>query len=254
MSDKPPLQRYLIWVEYHGGPFAGWQRQDHAPTVQGCLETAAAALNGAPVTVFGAGRTDAGVHAERQAAHLDLRVDIPGRKIADALNYHLRPHPICVLSAHPVADTFHARFSATARYYRYDIINRRADLALSRGLAWRVATELDAGAMAAGAEDLIGEHDFSTFRDAQCQAASPEKTLDTLTVQRLDAQIVIHCSARSFLHRQVRSMVGSLVEVGRGVRSPDWIGAILAKRDRAACGPVAPADGLYLVGVDYPDP
>lgn len=252
MAGYAATRRYLLRLEYDGRTFAGWQRQGGAPTVQGAIEAAAAKLAGEAVAVLGAGRTDAGVHASGQAAHLDLRTDIPVRKVADALNFHLRPDPVAVLSASPVPAAFHARFSATARHYRYVIVNRRADLALAQGFAWRVPSRLDAGAMQQAAQALAGCHDFSTFRDAQCQSASPVKTLDALEVTRSGDRIEVTCSAPSFLHRQVRSIVGSLVEVGRGQEAIGWIAEILAARNRAACGPVAPAEGLYLEHVDYP--
>ena len=246
------MTRYLLRIEYDGTPFWGWQRQEDGLTVQGVLETGAEKLNGTPTLVYGAGRTDAGVHATGQAAHIDLRADIPARKIADALNAHLRPHPVCVLSAQPVPDEFHARFDATKRFYRYTIINRRADLTLDHGLAWRVPYALDETAMSKAAKHLLGQHDFSTFRDTQCQSRTPVKTLDALEVTRTGDRIEITCSALSFLHKQVRSMVGSLVEVGRGQREPGWIADILGAEDRTKCGPVAPPDGLYLEAVYYP--
>jgi tRNA pseudouridine38-40 synthase len=242
--------RYRLLLEYHGGPFQGWQRLPDYPTIQGALEAAAAKLDGAPVEVTGAGRTDAGVHATGQVAHLDLTVDRPG-KVADALNFHLRPHPIAVLEAERVNEDFHARFSAKMRHYHYRLINRRANLALEDGLVWRVPVALDAEAMDRAAKRLVGHHDFSTFRDADCQAKSPVKTLSAFVVERRGEAIDLMCSAPSFLHRQVRSMAGSLVEVGRGRRAPEWISDILAARDRTLCGPIAPPDGLYLVRVDY---
>lgn len=245
------MPRYKLLVEYHGGPYQGWMKLPGIPTVQGALEDAAAKLDGAPVEVIGAGRTDAGVHATGQVAHMDLAQDRPD-KVADAMNFHLRPHPIAVLKAEQVTDEFHARFNAAVRHYRYVILNRRADLTLERGLAWRVASRLDAAAMHTAAQLLLGNHDFTTFRDTACQAASPVKTLDSLDVACSGDRIEITCSARSFLHRQVRSMVGSLVEVGRGYQRPEWIAAILAAADRTACGPVAPPDGLFLERVDYP--
>lgn len=247
------MPRYKLLIEYHGGPYQGWMRLPGKPTVQGVLEAAAAKLDGRPVEVLGAGRTDAGVHATGQVAHLDLEQDRPA-KVADALNAHLRPHPIAVLKAEKVSEDFHARFSATTRHYRYIIINRRADLALERGLAWRVPSKLDAAAMHGAAQLLIGHHDFTTFRDTACQAASPVKTLDRLDVARFGDRIEITCSAQSFLHRQVRSMVGSLVEVGRARHPVSWMGDILKAADRTQCGPIAPADGLYLERVDYPAP
>ncbi|MEM8636584.1 MAG: tRNA pseudouridine(38-40) synthase TruA [Pseudomonadota bacterium] len=246
------VTRYLLRIEYDGGPFVGWQRQDDQPSVQGALEAAAEKLNGAPTLVFGAGRTDAGVHATGQAAHLDIRGDVEARKVADAMNYHLRPDPISVLSAEAVHPEFHARFAAEARHYRYRIVNRRADIALDVGRVWRVPVQLNEEAMRRGAALLLGRHDFSTFRDAQCQARTPVKTLDDLSVSREEDAVTIMCSAQSFLHRQVRSIVGSLVEVGRGQRPPEWIADILQAKDRSACGPVAPAAGLYLDQVDYP--
>lgn len=246
------MTRYLLRIEYDGGPFWGWQRQDDGPTVQGALEAAARKLSGEPVTVYGAGRTDAGVHATGQAAHIDLRADIPARKVADALNAHLRPHPVAVLTAREVPDEFHARFDATQRFYRYIIQNRRADLTVDHGLAWRVPYPLDEAAMQAAANHLLGQHDFSTFRDTQCQSKTPTKTLGTLDIMRSGTRIDITCSALSFLHKQVRSMVGSLVEVGRGQKPAQWMADILAATDRTACGPVAPPDGLYLEKVYYP--
>lgn len=247
------MTRYLLRIEYDGEPFWGWQKQEDGPTVQGALEEAAAKLNGAPVLVYGAGRTDAGVHARGQAAHVDLRDDIPARKVADALNAHLRPNAVCVLSAKAVPDEFHARFNATKRFYRYQIIARRADLTLDHGLSWRIPYPLDTDAMQEAAQGLVGQHDFSTFRDTQCQAKSPVKTLDALAVSRAGDRIDITCSAQSFLHKQVRSMVGSLVEVGRGQQDVSWMKEILDARTRTACGPVAPPEGLYLEHVLYPE-
>ncbi|MEO0981619.1 MAG: tRNA pseudouridine(38-40) synthase TruA [Pseudomonadota bacterium] len=245
------MPRYRLLLEYDGRPFSGWQTQADAPSVQAALERAASALNGAPVAVIGAGRTDSGVHATGQAAHLDMQKHFAADTIADALNAHLRPAPIAILKAWEVSDAFHARFSARSRRYRYVIVNRRADLALERGLAWRVPGSLDAVAMHSAAQILVGEHDFTTFRDAQCQAASPVKTVDAIDIAREDDRISARFSARSFLHRQVRSFMGSLVEIGRGRRDAAWLGEILAAADRAACGPVAPPSGLYLDRVDY---
>ena len=247
------MTRYLLRIEYDGTPFVGWQRQVGQPSVQEALETAASALNGTPVQVFGAGRTDAGVHATGQAAHIDVRESLPAGKIADAMNFHLRPEPIAVLSSVAVSDDTHARFSALARHYTYRIVNRRADLAIAANRAWRIPAPLDADAMHAAAQHLVGQHDFSTFRDAQCQANSPIRTLDEIAVTRTGDEVLVTCSALSFLHRQVRSIVGSLVEVGRAKQAPDWVADILAAKDRATCGPVAPAEGLYLTRVDYPD-
>lgn len=245
------MQRIKLTLEYDGRPFVGWQRQADQPSVQETLEIAAAALDGAPVRVQGAGRTDAGVHATGQVAHLDLCRPRPIRKIADALNFHLRPQPVCVLKAEQVDDTFNARFSATGRSYRYLIINRRADLTVQKGLAWRVPMALDAELMHVAAQQLIGQHDFTTFRDTECQAESPVRTLESIQIHRAVDQIEVSVTAPSFLHRQVRSIVGSLVEVGRGARSQDWMGDILRACDRTQCGPVAPACGLYLERVLY---
>lgn len=246
-------QRLRLLVEYDGRPYNGWQRQDGQPTVQGALERAAAKLDGKPVVVQGAGRTDAGVHATGQVAHLTLQKPRPVRKLCDALNYHLRPDPVAVLAVEEVDESFHARFDATGRAYRYIIQTRRAHLTFDKGLIWRIPFEIDVHAMQEAANYLIGEHDFSTFRDAACQAKSPVKTLDTLEVFRLADRVEITTTARSFLHRQVRSITGSLVEVGRGMREPAWMKEILEARDRTACGPVAPADGLYLERVMYGD-
>ncbi len=245
------MQRIKLTIEYNGAPFAGWQRQPNVMTVQQALEEAATAFDGAPVTVRGAGRTDAGVHATGQVADMDLVSDIPLRKVADAMNYHLRPHPIAVLKAEAAAPDFSSRFDATARAYRYIIINRRADLALQDGLAWRVPVPLDLGAMREAAKALIGAHDFTTFRDLNCQATSPMRTLDQLGISREGETIHITAQARSFLHRQVRSITGSLIDVGRGKRPASWMAEILEGRDRTLCGQVAPAEGLYLERVDY---
>jgi tRNA pseudouridine38-40 synthase len=245
------MPRYKLIIEYDGTPFSGWQIQDTALTVQGALETAVKAMCGEDVRVHGAGRTDAGVHALAQVAHCDIaRHFVPGR-FRDGLNAHLRPHPIAVLSADIVPDDFEARFSALRRHYRYRIVNTRANLALDIGRVWRVPRALDAEAMHHAAQRLIGKHDFTTFRDTECQAKSPDKTLDQLDVTRHGDAIDIVTSARSFLHSQVRSMVGSLVWVGEGRWSADDLAASLAARSRAACGPVAPPEGLYLVRVDY---
>jgi tRNA pseudouridine38-40 synthase len=245
------MPRYKLILEYDGTPFAGWQWQDDAPTVQRALAEAIEAMCGHKVKVAGAGRTDAGVHALGQVAHVDLAKEWRPDRVRDAVNAHLRPHPVAVLSAEKVPDTFDARFSARKRHYRYRIVNRRADLALERLRAWRVPRRLDADAMHAAAQRLTGKHDFTTFRSTECQAKSPVKTLDRLDVVRDGDEILIETSARSFLHNQVRSMVGSLVPVGDGKWNADDLGAALAARDRAACGPVAPPEGLYLVRVDY---
>jgi tRNA pseudouridine38-40 synthase len=245
------LPRYKLTLEYDGGPFAGWQRQPGLPSVQGVIEAAAAAIEEAPVEVIGAGRTDAGVHALGQVAHLNLSKEMRADKVRDALNAHMRPHPVAVLNAERVDDKFHARFDATGRSYLYRILNRRPDLALDRGRAWRLATPLDAEAMHRAAQALVGRHDFTTFRDSKCQADTPVKTLTSISVERRGEEILLRCSARSFLHRQVRSMAGSLVEVGRKREEEGWIEAILRAADRTACGPVAPPEGLYLESVSY---
>ncbi len=245
------MPRYKLTIEYDGAPFAGWQRQDNQSSVQGVLEAAATAIDGAPVEVIGAGRTDSGVHALGQVAHLDLTKELRPDKAREALNAHLRPHPVAVLKAEMASPDFHARFDAVERSYLYRIANRRPDLALERGRLWRVASKLNHEAMHEAAQALVGKHDFSTFRDSKCQADSPLKTLDRIDVSRLGDEIEVRCSARSFLHRQVRSIVGSLVEVGRGNESPRWIAQILAAVDRTQCGPVAPPEGLYLVSVKY---
>jgi tRNA pseudouridine38-40 synthase len=245
------MPRYRLLIEYDGGPFVGWQMQAGGPSVQGVITQAIAAFADEKVTVHGAGRTDAGVHARGQVAHVDLARDWRPDRVRDALNARLRPHPVAVLAVEKATDSFHARFSAKRRHYLYRIVNRRADLALERNRAWRVPRPLDAAAMHAAAQRLIGRHDFTTFRAAECQAKSPVKTLDRLDVARDGEEIHVHASARSFLHHQVRSMVGSLVLVGDGKWSADDLAGALAARSRAACGPVAPPEGLYLVGVDY---
>jgi len=245
------MPRYKLVIEYDGAPFAGWQIQADQPTVQGLLTAAVEALSGEKTLVQGAGRTDAGVHARAQVAHVDLAREWDTDTLRDALNAHLRPHPIAVLAAERVADDFNARTSAVRRHYLYRIINRRSDLTLEAGCAWRVPRPLDAAAMHAAAQRLVGKHDFTTFRSTECQAKSPVKTLDVLDVERNEDEINIRAVARSFLHNQVRSMVGSLVAVGEGKWSADDLGRALDARDRTACGPVAPPDGLYLMKVDY---
>lgn len=246
------MPRYKLTIEYDGAPFAGWQIQADRPTVQGVLTAAVEALSGEKANVQGAGRTDAGVHARGQVAHVDLAKDWDVDTIRDALNAHLRPHPVAVLAAERAADDFNARTSAIKRHYLYRIVNRRADLTLDAGNAWRVPRPLDAAAMHAAAQRLVGKHDFTTFRSTECQAKSPLKTLDVLSVERNGDAIDVRASARSFLHSQVRSIVGSLVAVGDGKWSADDLTRALAARDRTACGQVAPPDGLYLMRVDYP--
>lgn len=245
------MPRYKLILEYDGTPFVGWQVQENGPSVQGRLAQAIEAFSGESTLPRAAGRTDAGVHASGQVVHFDLAKEWAPEKVRDALNAQLRPEPVSVLACERAADGFDARFSARARHYLYRIVNRRAPLALDRNRAWQVVQKLDAGAMHAAAQVLVGHHDFSTFRSAECQAASPVKTLDILSVTRHGDEIKIEASARSFLHNQVRSMVGSLKLVGEGRWTARDLEQALHVRDRAACGPVAPAGGLYLLKVDY---
>ncbi len=245
------MPRYKLIIEYHGTPFVGWQAQDNGPSVQAAIAAAIKAFAGEQVVVAGAGRTDAGVHALGQVAHVDLVKDWDDDTVRDAINFHLRPQPIAVLCAELVDAAFDARFSATKRHYLYRIVNRRADLTLDHNRAWRVARPLDAVAMQEAAQALVGRHDFTTFRAAECQAKSPLKTLDRLDVLRDGDEVRVTASARSFLHHQVRSMVGSLVHVGDGKWSTGDLAAALAARNRSACGEVAPPHGLYLVRVEY---
>jgi tRNA pseudouridine38-40 synthase len=245
------MPRYKLTIEYDGTPFLGWQVQDGGLTVAGVLENAVEKLSGARTKVAGAGRTDAGVHALGQVAHIDLVKDWETDTIRDGLNAHLRPHPVAILSAQKVPEDFDARFSAIKRHYLYRILNRRADLALERNRLWRVARPLDENKMQEAAQHLLGHHDFTTFRSTECQAKSPMKTLDVLKVTRDGQEIRIEVSARSFLHNQVRSIAGSLEQVGEGRWMPADMKRALEARDRSACGPVAPPDGLYLVRVDY---
>jgi tRNA pseudouridine38-40 synthase len=244
------MPRYKLTLEYDGTPFAGWQMQDR-PTVQGRLTEAIKAFSGDDMIPRGAGRTDAGVHALAQVAHVDLTKAWPAKKVRDALNAQLRPDPISVLACEQVAEGFDARFSAKTRHYLYRIVNRRSPLALERDRAWHVIYRLDEAAMHEAAQVLVGHHDFTTFRSTECQAASPEKTLDRLVVTREDEEVRIEASSRSFLHNQVRSMVGSLRLVGGGKWTKADLKKALEARDRTACGPVAPPHGLYLVRVDY---
>jgi tRNA pseudouridine38-40 synthase len=245
------VPRYKLTLEYDGAPFAGWQIQADGLTVQGVLTAAIEALSGEKARVQGAGRTDAGVHARAQVAHVDLAREWDTDTVRDALNAHLRPHPVAVLAAEKMAADFNARTSAVRRHYLYRIVNRRADLTLDLGRAWRVPRPLDCAAMHAAAQRLVGKHDFTTFRSTECQAKSPVKTLDRLDVARDGEEVIVRASARSFLHNQVRSMVGSLVMVGEGKWSAEDLTRALDARDRTACGPVAPPDGLYLMRVDY---
>jgi tRNA pseudouridine38-40 synthase len=245
------MPRYRLTLEYDGTPFFGWQKQPEDPSVQGTLEQALSAFSFEKVDVRGAGRTDAGVHATGQEAHVDLTRDWDPGKLREAINFHLRPAPVAVIKVTKVADTFDARFSATGRHYVYRILNRRAPPVLERNRVWWVAIPLDAAAMQAAAQSILGHHDFTTFRATQCQAKSPWRTLDRFAVTQVGDDIRIEASARSFLHNQVRSLVGSLKQVGAGRWSPQHMRAVLDARDRTACGPVAPPTGLYLARVDY---
>jgi tRNA pseudouridine38-40 synthase len=243
--------RFKLTVEYDGSPFVGWQRQTNGLSVQEVIETALLALCGGTVAIRGAGRTDSGVHALGQVAHADLAKDWPPGVLRDALNAHLRPHPVAILEAERVPETFDARFSALRRHYLYRIVNRRAPLTIARGRAWLVTRKLDAGAMQEAARHLIGRHDFSTFRSSECQASSPVRTLDRLDAVQKGEEIHIFASARSFLHTQVRSMAGSLEYVGSGRWSVEDFVAARDACDRRRCGVIAPPEGLYLLGVDY---
>lgn len=245
------MPRYKLIIEYDGTPFAGWQMQANAPSVQERMRDAIAAFCGEPYIPRGAGRTDSGVHALGQVAHIDLTRDWPPDTVMKAVNYHLKPAPIAILACEVADPAFDARMSARARHYLYRIVNRSAPLALDRDRVWRIWPALDAGAMAEAAQHLIGRHDFTTFRAAECQAKSPVKTLDLMSVERIGEAIGIRASARSFLHHQVRSMVGSLKLVGEGKWTPDDLRAALEARDRTRCGAQAPSCGLYLARVDY---
>ena len=250
------MPRYALLVEYDGGPFAGWQRQDGPPTVQGAIEAALARLEPGPHTIAAAGRTDTGVHASGQVAMCDLARDWEPFRLSEALNFHLRPAPVAILRAARAPADWHPRFDAAERRYEYRIAARRAPLALAGGRMWHVRHPLDAAAMTEGARHLIGRHDFTTFRSVQCQAKSPLKTLDEVRIEERPmpggTEIVLHLRARSFLHNQVRSIAGTLERVGAGGWAPDRVRAALEARERAACGPVAPPEGLCLTGVGYP--
>jgi tRNA pseudouridine38-40 synthase len=246
------VTRFALTVEYDGRPFMGWQRQDHGPSVQAAIERAAKEIVQDEVTVHAAGRTDAGVHALGMRAHLDVTRAITPFRLMEALNARLRPDPVAILDCEIVPDDWHARFSCLARHYEYRIICRRAPLTWEKGLAWRVPQELDADAMHDAAQILVGRHDFTTFRSAHCQSDSPVKTLDRLNVVRDGARISLFASARSFLHHQVRSMVGCLELVGQGKWSKGDLKAALVAADRAALGFNAPPDGLYFLRADYP--
>lgn len=246
------MTRFAFTVEFDGRPFMGWQRQAHGPSVQQTIEDAIAAVTGAPATVHAAGRTDAGVHGLAMRAHADIAKPITPFRLMEALNARMRPAPVAILACEAVPDDWHARFSCVGRSYVYRIANRRAPLTFEAGLVWRVVQPLDAGAMQAAAQILVGRHDFTTFRSAHCQAESPVKTLDRLDVERTGERIAIHAAARSFLHHQVRSMVGCLAMVGMGRWSADDLRDALHAKDRAALGLNAPPDGLYFVDAAYP--
>ena len=245
------MTRWRLTVEYDGGPFLGWQRQPNGPTVQAAIENAIAAMTGERVTVHGAGRTDTGVHALAMEAHADIAKPLTGRALREGLNALVRPAPVTILAAEPVADDWHARFSCTGRRYRYRLLDRRPPPAVERGRVWHVPVPLDLDAMRAGADKLIGLHDFTTFRSSHCQSASAVKTLDVLTVERVAEEVHVKAEARSFLHHQVRSMVGCLMLVGRGQWSPQDMADALEAKDRAALGLNAPPEGLYFVGASY---
>jgi len=245
------MPRYRLTIEYDGGPYRGFQAQGELPSVQASLERAIAAFSGERAVISAAGRTDTGVHASGQVVHFDLERTWPAATVQNALNAHLAEEPIAVLEAVMAAPDFHARFSARGRVYLYRILNRRAPPALDRGRVWHVKKPLDADAMHAAAQSLVGHHDFTTFRDAQCQSKSPMKTLDVARVERAGEEVRLTFASRSFLHRQVRSMTGSLAEVGAGRWSAADLLAALQAQDRKACGPVAPAEGLCLIAVEY---
>lgn len=245
-------QRFALTIEFDGRPYMGWQRQAHGPSVQQHIEEALARIAGQPAIIHCAGRTDAGVHALAMRAHVDLTKAITPFRLMEALNAHLRPEPIAIIGCETVADDWHARFSCIGRAYEYHILNRRAPLSFQQGLIWRVPQKLDAQAMHEAAQHLVGKHDFTTFRSTQCQADSPLRTLDRLDVTRAGERITIHAAARSFLHHQVRSMVGCLALVGMGTWARGDIKAALDARDRAALGHNAPPDGLYFIRADYP--
>ena len=246
------MTRFAFTVEFDGRPFMGWHRQAHGPSVQQTIEDAIAAVTGAPATVHAAGRTDAGVHGLAMRAHADIAKPITPFRLMEALNARMRPAPVAILACEAVPDDWHARFSCVGRSYVYRIANRRAPLTFEAGLVWRVVQPLDAGAMHVAAQVLVGRHDFTTFRSAHCQAESPVKTLDRLDVERTGERIAIHAAARSFLHHQVRSMVGCLAMVGMGRWSADDLRDALESKDRAALGLNAPPDGLYFVDAAYP--
>ncbi|WP_294611295.1 tRNA pseudouridine(38-40) synthase TruA [Roseovarius sp.] len=251
------MPRYAFKVEYNGAPFVGWQRQPDHPSVQGAIEAALARIEPGPHTIASAGRTDAGVHAYAQVAHCDLARDWSTFRLSEAVNFHLKPQPIAIVGCKRVAEDWHARFSATERRYVFRVLVRRPPVTHERGLVWQVLRPLDVEAMREGAAHLIGLHDFTTFRSTICQAASPVKTLNAIEIEEiplaLGSEVRFHLRARSFLHNQVRSIVGTLERVGAGSWAPDQVHEALLACDRAACGPVAPPHGLYLAGVEYDD-
>lgn len=251
------MPRYALKVEYNGAPFAGWQRQADQPSVQGAIEAALARLEPGPHTIAAAGRTDAGVHGLGQVAHCDLTKDWEPFRLSEALNYHLKPQPVAILACARVDDDWHARFSAVERRYLFRLLMRRAPATHDKGLVWHVRNPLDLDAMREGAAHLIGHHDFTTFRSTICQAKSPVKTLDEITITATEGlsgpEFHFRLRARSFLHNQVRSIVGTLERVGSGAWAPADVATALAARDRAACGPVCPPNGLYLAAVRYPE-
>lgn len=245
------MTRFALTIEYDGRPFMGWQRQDHGPSVQGAIEAAAFAITGEQAAVHAAGRTDAGVHALGMRAHLDVAKSIAPFRLMEALNARLRPQPVAVLACEIVPEDWHARFSCTGRVYEYRIANRRVPLTWEKGLAWQVPQPLDAPAMQAGADRLVGRHDFTTFRSVHCQSASPVKSIDRIAVTRTGDRIAVAVEARSFLHHQVRSIVGALAHVGQGRWTPDDVTGALEARDRQALPLNAPPDGLWFVRATY---
>ncbi|WP_397543549.1 tRNA pseudouridine(38-40) synthase TruA [Roseovarius salis] len=251
------MPRYALKVEYNGAPFAGWQRQADQPSIQGAIETALTRLEPGPHTIAAAGRTDAGVHALAQVAHCDMAREWEPFRLSEALNHHLKPQPVAILACARVPDDWHARFSAIERHYLFRLLMRRAPATHDRGLVWQVRRQLDVPAMRAGAAHLLGHHDFTTFRSSICQANSPQKTLDEITIDEVTglggAELHFRLRARSFLHNQVRSIVGTLERVGAGAWTPESVRRALEACDRAACGPVCPPQGLYLAGVTYPE-
>lgn len=251
------MPRYALKIEYDGQPFSGWQRQKTAPSVQQCVEDALGKLESNVPSIVAAGRTDAGVHALGQVAHCDMAKDWDPFRLSEALNHHLKPNPISITAAAAVDEEWHARFSAIERRYMFRLIVRRAPLVHHKGQAWRVNNALDVAAMRQGAAHLIGRHDYTTFRASICQAQSALKSIDEITIAAQDypggQELHIHVRARSFLHNQVRSIVGTLERVGAGAWDPDDVKTALEARDRAKCGPVSPPDGLYLMSVGYPD-